>query len=45
MENSCLPYILFLFTTHAAQGRAGLPPPLESSTRLVLETSYTSFWN
>ena len=29
--------------THAAQGRAGLPHPLESSTEVGLETSYIHF--
>ena len=29
--------------TLAAQGRAGLPPPLESSTEVGLETSYIHF--
>ena len=41
--NSDLLFFFYSMTTHAVQGRAGLPPPLESSTEVDLETSYIHF--
>ena len=41
--NRDLLFFCHSMTTHAGQGRAGLTPPLESSTEVGLETSYIHF--